>query len=118
MHFAATLLSAFTAITAAAASPVASDARTFGLVSIRSGSDLQYGSFSAAKGSFLIDLPQGQQNASCDAGHQTNDATFSLTKSGELFLYSTSAPVQEVFVDRSGMGKFTIFKATFCYCIR
>ncbi|KAL1596040.1 hypothetical protein SLS59_008029 [Nothophoma quercina] len=72
----------------------------FRIVSIRSGSDLQYGQVQAANGGFLINSPK--QNASCS--EDVNYASFRLTDAGELYL-NTANPPQQAFVDRSGMGQ-------------
>lgn len=76
--------------------------KTFGIVSIHSGSAVQYASFNAAKSSLFAGLPS--QNASC-ARPQEQTATFYI-KDGALYLYDQSATPQEFYVDRSGMGKF------------
>ncbi|KAJ3540806.1 hypothetical protein NM208_g4901 [Fusarium decemcellulare] len=44
------------------------------------------------------------QGASCDEGKKQDAATFYL-KNGELFLYKTDNPPQQVYADRSGMGQ-------------
>ncbi|KAF2849403.1 hypothetical protein T440DRAFT_469495 [Plenodomus tracheiphilus IPT5] len=75
------------------------DGDPFTILTIRSGSDLQYGSFQAANGGLLINTPQ--QNASCAT--DANYATFQLNN-GSLYLY-TDNPPQQIFVDRSGMGQ-------------
>lgn len=76
--------------------------KTFGIVSIHSGSAVQYASFNAAKSSLFAGL--SSQNASC-ARPQEQTATFYI-KDGALYLYDQSATPQEFYVDRSGMGKF------------
>lgn len=72
----------------------------FRVMTIRSGSDIQYGSLQAANNGFLVNSPA--QNASCS--ENVNYASFKLTDAGELFLY-TENPPQQAFVDRSGMGQ-------------
>lgn len=72
----------------------------FRIMTIRSGSDIQYGQLQAANGGFLINAPK--QNASCS--EDVNYASFRLTDAGELFL-NTENPPQQAFVDRSGMGQ-------------
>lgn len=72
----------------------------FTVMTIRSGSDLQYGSLQAANTGFLVNAPQ--QNASCS--EDVNYASFRLTEAGELYLY-TANPPQQAWVDRSGMGQ-------------
>lgn len=101
----ASLLAA-TGVTAAPAQHQAgSDVKAFHLMSLRSASPIHFGSFSAAQSNIFINYPQGEQGATCD-GDAQGIATFSL-KGGELFLYSGDEKnQQQVFVDRSGMGKF------------
>ena len=86
--------------------------KTFGIVSIHSGSSVQYASFNAAKSSLFAGL--SSQNASC-ARPQEQTATFYI-KDGALYLYDQSATPQEFYVDRSGMGKlYHIFQYSFYY---
>ncbi|ROW02509.1 hypothetical protein VMCG_06001 [Cytospora schulzeri] len=77
------------------------DNEPFGLVAIRSGSSLQYSSFTAAENSILLDLPS--QNATC-ASDTANYATFYLS-GGALYLWTPSNVTQELYTDRSGMGQ-------------
>lgn len=84
----------------AAAAPTA-ESKTFNVISIHSGSAVQYAGFNAAKSSILAGLPS--QNASC-ARPEEQTATFYINH-GALYLYDQSATPQEIFVDRSGMGK-------------
>lgn len=72
----------------------------FRIMTIRSGSDIQYGQMQAANGGFLVNTPK--QNASCS--EDVNYASFRLTDAGELYL-NTANPPQQAFVDRSGMGQ-------------
>lgn len=72
----------------------------FRIMTIRSGSDIQYGQLQAANGGFLVNSPK--QNASCS--EDVNYASFRLTDAGELYL-NTENPPQQAFVDRSGMGQ-------------
>ncbi|KAL5318847.1 hypothetical protein ACEPPN_013914 [Leptodophora sp. 'Broadleaf-Isolate-01'] len=81
--------------------PVATNPSYFSLLAIRSGSAIQYATFSAAKSSLFANLPA--QNASCDA-EGVNTATFTLNN-GTLNLYAASATPQTFYVDRSGMGQ-------------
>ncbi|ORY68232.1 cell wall protein PhiA [Pseudomassariella vexata] len=75
----------------------------FGVLSIRSGSELQYAAWQAANNGIFNLLPE--QNASCDdAAGNYNSATFRIVD-GELYLYSTENPPQYFYVDRSGMGQ-------------
>lgn len=72
----------------------------FRIMTIRSGSDIQYGQMQAANSGFLVNTPK--QNASCS--ENVNYASFRLTDAGELYL-NTRNPPQQAFVDRSGMGQ-------------
>ncbi|KAA8642778.1 hypothetical protein EYZ11_002924 [Aspergillus tanneri] len=93
---------AASAAATAAATPVAdSQANTFGVIAIHSGSGVQNAAFNAAKSSLFAGLPN--QNASC-ARPDEQFATFYI-QDGSLFLYDASATPQEIFVDRSGMGQ-------------
>ncbi|KAF2031889.1 hypothetical protein EK21DRAFT_62316 [Setomelanomma holmii] len=78
--------------------PVVGD--VFRIMSIRSGSDIQYGSVQAVTRGFRINYPS--QNASCST--DVNYASFYLTDSGDLYL-NTDNPPQQAYVDRSGMGQ-------------
>ena len=75
----------------------------FRIMSIRSGSDIQYGSVQASTRGFRINAPS--QNASCSS--DVNYASFYLTEAGDLYL-NTDNPPQQAFVDRSGMGQGVI----------
>ncbi|KAI8939402.1 hypothetical protein NX059_003184 [Plenodomus lindquistii] len=104
----ASIIAATAAIASAApvdTAPVDSqikDGDRFTVMAIRSGSDLQYASFQAARSGLLLNT--AQQNASC--GSDVNYATFFLNN-GSLFL-NTDNPPQQIFVDRSGMGQGAI----------
>lgn len=102
-----TLASLLTSVAAAPAlqtrqsnSTAIPDNTPFGLVSIRSGSDLQYGAFSASQNGLAINLDS--QGATCD--RETNTATFYLSE-GALFLLTPANITQQVYTDRSGMGQ-------------
>ncbi|KAI1311995.1 hypothetical protein F5Y03DRAFT_261855 [Xylaria venustula] len=78
----------------------------FGVMSLRSASPIHFAQFDAALNSIFLYLPS--QNATCDDGTKSttaDSATFSLSEDGSLYLYSTSNPPQQLFVDRSGMGQ-------------
>lgn len=77
------------------------DGTPFNLVSVRSGSDLQYASFSAVQGGLALNVEE--QGADCLNGEQ-NYATFSLSQ-GELLLYTPDTVEQKLYTDRSGMGQ-------------
>lgn len=79
------------------------DGAAFGLMAIRSGSDIQYAQFDAALSSIFLNLPS--MNATCDSYDSAPDSASFYIQDGGLFLYSTSATPQQAFVDRSGMGK-------------
>lgn len=76
------------------------DDQPFGLIAIRSGSDLQYSSFAAAQGGLSIGL--ASQGAACASATET--ATFFLSN-GTLNLYTPSNVTQQLYTDRSGMGQ-------------
>ncbi|KAF4461293.1 cell wall [Fusarium albosuccineum] len=90
------------AMPAAESAKAAKTHKPFEVLALRSASDIHFASVSAAKGSLFLKLPK--QGASC---HRKSDgyATFRLTKDGELYLYSTDNPPQQVYADRSGMGQ-------------
>lgn len=75
---------------------------SFQVISLRSGSDIHFSKVIAANSSLFLGLPD--QGASCDRGEKPDAATFYL-KNGELYLYKTDNPPQQVYADRSGMGK-------------
>ncbi|KAJ0116647.1 hypothetical protein N8I77_002958 [Diaporthe amygdali] len=103
------VLSAATMVASAAAFPAlharqngtVPDGTPFSLVSIRSGSDLQYASFSAVQGGLALNVEE--QGATCEKGEQ-NYATFVLNQ-GELSLYTPANVTQTLYTDRSGMGQ-------------
>ncbi|KAF2130306.1 hypothetical protein P153DRAFT_365930 [Dothidotthia symphoricarpi CBS 119687] len=105
----ATLAAATAAIVSAYPSGTASNdtqiavGDVFRLMTIRSASDLQYGSVQASNGGLLVNQPD--QGASCD--ETVNYASFRLTEAGDLYL-NTANPPQQIFVDRSGMGQGVI----------
>lgn len=72
---------------------------TFSIMTIRSGSDIQYGQLQAIENGFTINKVQ---DAFCS--EKVNYASFRLTDAGELYL-KTDNPPQQAFVDRSGMGQ-------------
>ncbi|PYH42971.1 cell wall protein PhiA [Aspergillus saccharolyticus JOP 1030-1] len=98
-----TIVLAASAAATAAALPAtdSSSSETFGVISIHSGSAVQYQPFTAAKSSLFAGLPS--QNASC-ARPAEQSATFYI-QDGALYLYDESATPQEFYVDRSGMGQ-------------
>lgn len=107
MKFTTAALAAATAAIVSASPVATSDNATkiatgdvFTLMTIHSGSDLQYASVQAAAGGLRVNM--AKQGASCDK--DVNYASFYLTEAGELFL-NTDNPPQQMFVDRSGMGQ-------------
>lgn len=73
----------------------------FEALALRSASPIHFNAVQASK-SFLF-LNRAKQGASCDK-QTDNHAVFELDK-GELFLYKTDNPPQQLYVDRSGMGQ-------------
>ncbi|KAH8158763.1 hypothetical protein CIB48_g9484 [Xylaria polymorpha] len=74
----------------------------FGIMALRSASTIHFASLQAAHDSIFLQLPS--QNATCEP--TTPDyATFTLSEDGSLYLYRTSGPLQQLFVDRSGLGQ-------------
>ncbi|OGE47122.1 hypothetical protein PENARI_c061G03055 [Penicillium arizonense] len=88
-------------VSAVASAAPSTQSKTFGVVSIHSGSGVQYSAFNAANSSIFAGLPN--QGASC-ARPQEQHATFYIND-GALYLYDKSATPQEIYVDRSGMGQ-------------
>lgn len=105
MHFTTAFLASGAALTAMAlpqTTPIAEGA-SFGVITIRSGSEVQNSAVQAALSSLLVNA--NNQNASCDA--PTNSATFYiLDEELHLLESKSSARPQTIFVDRSGMGMF------------
>ncbi|CAA9962066.1 hypothetical protein PTMSG1_05443 [Pyrenophora teres f. maculata] len=105
MKFTTTAIAA-TAATMVSALPQAtqfekiSPGDTFHVMSLRTGTPIQFGNMQASNSRLYINAPQ-QNETSCDSEH--NYATFQLGKDGALNLF-TAAPFQAVYVDRSGMA--------------
>lgn len=105
MKFATTVIAA-SAAALVSASPIGTEPTeiktgdVFRIMTIRSGSDLQYGQLQAANNFFLVNTPK--QNAFCS--EDVNYASFWLSEAGELYL-NTPNPPQIAWVDRSGMGQ-------------
>lgn len=89
------------ALAGLAAAATIEDGATFNLMALRSASDVHFAKFSAALSSIMLNLPE--DNASCDA--ETDGAATFYLQDGEMYLYAASATPQQLFVDRSGMGK-------------
>ncbi|RSL51333.1 hypothetical protein CEP53_008466 [Fusarium sp. AF-6] len=75
---------------------------SFQVISLRSASDIHFSKVTAANSSLFLGL--ADQGASCDRGEKPDAATFYL-KNGELYLYKTDNPPQQIYADRSGMGQ-------------
>lgn len=73
----------------------------FEVLTLRSGSPIHFGGLQASGGNIFLNL--ANQDAKCDK-KSDGDVQLSLTQDGKLFLYNTKER-QEVYVDRSGMGK-------------
>jgi hypothetical protein len=73
----------------------------FRLMSLRTGTPIQFGNVQAVKGGLSINAPK--QNSSC-TDPEANYASFFLTEEGDLYLYTSNPPLQ-AYVDRSGMGQ-------------
>lgn len=107
------ILAASTLVAAAAAAPALHtrqdnttttdipDGTPFGLLSLRSGSDVHFAPFSAANGGLSL-YPAPSQGATCET--ESNSATFYLSD-GALVLYTPANITQTLYVDRSGMGQ-------------
>ncbi|KAK8030057.1 hypothetical protein PG993_011348 [Apiospora rasikravindrae] len=95
---------AIAASSAAAVSAQTPIGQTFGVLSIASGTQLQYAGWSASHRGLFARGPA--QEASCDKGAKEEFATFHLNDKSELFLFNNGQnPPQQIFVDRSGMGQ-------------
>ncbi|KAF4589764.1 cell wall protein PhiA [Ophiocordyceps camponoti-floridani] len=76
--------------------------KPFQLMSLRSASDIHFGQISASESNIFINLPD--QKAVCK-GQDPKSAIFYM-KDSQLLLYTgADAPVQRIFVDRSGTGQ-------------
>jgi hypothetical protein len=83
----------------------------FRLMSLRSGTPIQYGAVQASEGSLLINSPD-QNNKTCiingnrdNTTSGINYASFSLDQeTGSVYIYTFNPPLQ-LYVDRSGMGQ-------------
>lgn len=118
MQFTTALLASAAAMTASAlpqSTPIAEGA-AFGVITIRSGSQVQNSAIQAANSGLLVNAKS--QNASCDA--ETNSATFYI-QDEELHLLESKSSYrpQRIFVDRSGMGMFDprFLRVLFCCSI-
>jgi hypothetical protein len=103
MQFTAAVIASVAALASALpqTTPI-QDGDRFGVITILSGSPIQNAALQASRRGIIVGA--NSQNATCDT--PTNSATFYIVNQ-ELFLHSTDAPYQSIFVDRSGMGKST-----------
>jgi hypothetical protein len=80
------------------------DVEVFQAVALRSASPVHHTYLQASENGLFLKLKD--QGASCDSGVKADAATFSIDKkTGEVLLYSTGNPRQQLFTDRSGMGQ-------------
>lgn len=115
MKFASTTLLA-TSLALVSASPIAADSEptstgpfgtkpelvdVFRLMSLRTGTPVQYGNVQAVKGGLRINY--AKQDSHCTEPN-VNYASFKLSDKGDLYLNTDNPPLQ-AFVDRSGMGQ-------------
>ncbi|KAK3304183.1 uncharacterized protein B0T15DRAFT_232133 [Chaetomium strumarium] len=101
MQLNAVVLSLFAA--AASAAPTDSSERKFGIMALRSASPIHFAMAGASQGKLGFNFPDSKNDAQCTDGQKPTAATFTL-KDGELYLYG-SDQVQQIYVDRSGMGQ-------------
>ncbi|KAK4233306.1 hypothetical protein C8A03DRAFT_19599 [Achaetomium macrosporum] len=105
MQLNAILLSLFAA--AASAAPTGSSCpapeRKFGIMALRSASPIHFAPASASQGKLGFNFPASKIDAQCTDGKTRTDAIFTI-KDGELYLYGKDQ-VQQIYVDRSGMGQ-------------
>lgn len=90
---------------APAAAPVTSS-KVFAIMTLRSASPIHFGQIDAAKGSILINRKNGSE-ATCPPGHNNDGWALFYVRDGQLFLYGDGKKenVQQLYVDRSGMGQ-------------
>jgi hypothetical protein len=83
----------------------------FRLMSLRTGTEIQYGNVQASQGSLVINSP-AENNKTCAIGGDRenvtdgiNYASFSINEeTGSVDIYTFNPPLQ-LYVDRSGMGQ-------------
>ncbi|KAL1646599.1 hypothetical protein SLS58_003185 [Diplodia intermedia] len=97
--FTKTAVAFLAAAGAASAAPAATD-KYFGAVAIHSGTAIHNSGVSASQNSLWLDHAQ---DASCDKPN-TDFATFYI-QDGAAYLYAASATPQQLYIDRSGMGR-------------
>jgi hypothetical protein len=107
MQLSAILLSVFAA--AASAAPTTgkscpAPARKFGIMALRSASPIHFAQVSASQNKLVLNQPEDKLDAQCADGKARRDAVFYI-KDSELYLYGNDDTVQQILVDRSGMGR-------------
>jgi hypothetical protein len=73
----------------------------FGVMALRSASPIHFATLSAAQTKLALHLPE--QNAQCDGEEELGAVLY--VKDGELYLYGRPDAPQQIYVDRSGMGR-------------
>ncbi|KAK4233247.1 hypothetical protein C8A03DRAFT_39059 [Achaetomium macrosporum] len=101
MQLNAVLLSLFAA--AASAAP-AGDERKFGIMALRSASPIHFAPAKATQGKLVFNLPDSKMDAQCTDGSKGEKGAIFTLKDGELYLYGKDQ-VQQIYVNRSGMGQ-------------
>jgi hypothetical protein len=114
MQLKTVILSLFAA--AASAAPTGGSCpapvRKFGIMALRSASPIHFATTGASQNKLVLNLPDNKLDAQCADGNARRDAIFYI-KDEELYLYGNNDPVQQILVDRSGMGKHspTVFSS-------
>ncbi|KAL1840011.1 hypothetical protein VTJ49DRAFT_928 [Mycothermus thermophilus] len=105
MQFKTALLSLLAAVASAAPSGKSCPApvRKFGIMALRSASDIHFARVSATQSHMVLHLEEGKADAQCEDGSSGEDGAIFYIKNEELFLYGKDTK-QQFFVDRSGMG--------------
>ncbi|KAL2272039.1 hypothetical protein VTJ83DRAFT_1410 [Remersonia thermophila] len=106
MQFKTVLLSLLAAVASAAPSRKACPApvRKFGIMALRSASEIHFGRVSATQSHMVLNLAEGKADAQCADGSSGENGAIFYIKDGELFLYGKDTS-QFFFADRSGMGQ-------------
>ncbi|KAK4119724.1 hypothetical protein N657DRAFT_649874 [Parathielavia appendiculata] len=106
MQLTTVLLSALAAVASAAPTGGSCPAptRKFGIMSLRSASPIHFAKVGASQNKLALNLPNNKLDAQCADGNARPDAIFEI-KDGELYLYGEGDKVQQILVDRSGMGQ-------------
>jgi hypothetical protein len=109
--FAASMAALSSALPADTPFPRPTGNHVFRLMSIRSGSPIQYGNVQAKDGGLVINAPD-QNNKTCALNgdrntvvNNINYASFTLDETdGSVYIYTDNPPLR-LYVDRSGMGQ-------------